>query len=84
MGAVVRLWATAAGHQAMLRTLLAGFLQRHQLRIQQKAFGCWRSYLLARVAKRMNQLSALLQWEQSITRRAMRVWVGRKAVWRYK
>lgn len=84
MAAVLRLWGVAARQQAMLRELLAGFLQRHQLRVQQKAFAGWRSYLLARVAKRMNELSALLQWEQSVTRRALRVWQGRTAVWRFK
>lgn len=84
MAAVLRLWAAAASQQAMLRTLLAGFLQRAQLHAQQKAFAGWRSYLLARVAKRMNELSALLQWEQSVTRRALRVWVGRTALWRFK
>lgn len=68
----------------MLRELLAGFLQRRLLRTQQRAFDWWRSYLLARVAKRMNELSALLQWEQGITRRALRVWVGRTALWRFK
>jgi hypothetical protein len=82
--AVLRLWRAAAHQQSVLRGLLAGFLQRSQLRSQHRAFTCWRTYLLARVAKRMNELSALLQWEQSRTRRAMSVWQGRTAVWRFK
>jgi hypothetical protein len=84
MATVLRFWQATANQQATLRELLASFLQRHQLRAQAKAFGWWTSYLRARVAKRMNELSALLQWEQSITRRALRVWQGRTAVWRFK
>lgn len=68
----------------MLRELLAAFLHRRQLRLQQQAFDGWRRYLLARVAKCMNELSALLQWEQSMSRKAWRVWQARTSVWRYK
>lgn len=81
---MLALWQAAANKQAVLRELLAGFLQRRQLRAQQRAFGGWKTYLQARVAKRMNELSALLQWEQSITRRVLRVWQGRTAFWRFK
>lgn len=77
-------WHRTASRQVLLRQLLASFLQRHQLRLQQQAFGCWRSYLMARLATRMHELSALLQWEQSMTRRALRVWEARTAVWRFK
>lgn len=81
---MLRLWQSTAEQQATLRELLASFLQRSQWRSQHKAFSCWKGYLQARVAKHMNQLSALLQWEQSITRRALRVWQGRTALWRFK
>lgn len=81
---MLRLWRACAYQQSLLRELLAGLLQRQQLRRQQVAFSWWRAHLMARVAKRMNELSALVQWEQSITRRALRVWLGRTAVWRFK
>jgi hypothetical protein len=68
----------------MLLELLAALLQRHRLRVQQHAFEQWRRCLMARVAKRMNALSALLQWEQSMTRHALQEWVGRTAGWRRK
>lgn len=84
MSFMLRLWHAAAFQRAMLLELLAGLLHRHQLRLQERVFVLWRGFLLSRVAKRMNALSALLQWEQSMTRRALRVWMGRTAVWRYK
>jgi hypothetical protein len=50
----------------------------------QQLLSRWRAYLAARVVKRMKQLSALLQWEQSLHRKALLVWGQRVAVWRFK
>lgn len=81
---MLRAWHAAAFKRAMLLELLAGLLQRHRLRVQQGAFEQWRRCLMAHVAKRMNALSALIQCEQSLMRRALREWVGRTAGWRRK
>jgi hypothetical protein len=81
---VLRLWHAEAFKRAMLLELLAALLQRRLLRTQRAALGAWQRFLAARVAKRMNALSALLQWEQSLTRRALQVWRHRTAAWRFK
>lgn len=84
LGLVLRLWGTAAIRQVQLRQLLAGCLQQRTQRQLQALFAAWRSHLLARVAKRMKQLSALMHWEQGLQRKALLVWAQRTAGWRHK
>jgi hypothetical protein len=80
----VQRWHTVAARCAVTRQLLTGFLQQQQARQLDVHFGAWRRFLKLRVAKRMNALSALLHWEQSLLRKGLLVWMQRTLVWRWR
>lgn len=80
----MRHWQATAARLALLQNLLAGFLQRRMQRQLETHFSVWHRFLALRVAKRMNQLSALLHWEQCLLRKALGVWLQRTSVWRYQ
>ena len=80
--AAVQHWRHTAHRNQMLRELLSSCLASSEQQRLQVAFGKWREYLTARVAKRMKQLTALLHWEHSLLRTALRQWMLRNDKWR--
>ncbi|KAF8062705.1 aldo-keto reductase 2 [Scenedesmus sp. PABB004] len=81
---VLRAWASVAARRGELRRLLAGLLQARRGRVLAVHFSAWHGFLAQRVARRMNALSALLLWEQGLTRRALAAWTARAQAWRWK
>lgn len=77
-------WHQVAEHKAVLRQLLGNCLDTRRSKQLKQTVQAWQNHLAERVAKRMNQLSALLHWEQSLLKKAVAVWKLRTAVWRWK
>lgn len=70
--------------KAIQKDLLAKALVVRMRQKLRQAVEAWHNHLTRRVAKRMNQLSALLHWEQSLLSKALAVWLQQAEVWRRK